>query len=958
MIPNHSLKRRASESEADQAFALIRQHNTRIPPPLPYLPSDYLPSPDSPRHIVLSTPVHANKRQRARSIGYPLVLSNNSASNKHFELVPYREWTVIARDSQRGQLVLYNQDNQAVTVQNYSTEHPFHTTEFQSEDVSHCPYCHRPMPDSPEPKVNEPDFMDRNYFRLLASSQANTAANSPVQSRSTTFSTDSEKPHPINGQNLNENAFNQGYYANFFVEVNKLGKGFRGSVFLCEHVLDGVKLGKYAVKKVAIGNNHPWLVRMLREVHLLERLRHPNIVSYKHSWLEYNRLTAFGPEVPCLFILMECANGGNLDEYLEAPTQQDHTKQKRKLSSKELKRERIRKQYEAQESFEKEQDVSQVQNNNKRLLTMTEILSLFIDIVQGLAHLHQQNIVHRDLKPPNFPRVLISDFGECEDLDDHYEDSNRTGATGTLEFMAPEHVRLDPRGRNTVDYSPKADMWSLGMVLYFLCYSRLPYNVIDDVDILRTEILQFREVWFPSSRLDIYKTDQARFQEASRDTSITRDIPNELKLLIRMLLSTDPAKRPSCNEILSKLRSFRRNDNIPFEWPSNPPSPPSSSPPLHKESPTNVLRQRLLHPTQNADGRDTVMMEQADDDSVHQLLLGSSQLNIRDHTQLLSERRTILMIKTATALLKVASCTYSCSPYSVKSSTLYPVLMLALLDFWSESSSPNLILLLLHVVWITTTTFVFATADFIAGNFGGMAQVIVGQPLDTIKVRLQLDQGIGAVNALLFAANSSIKSRLQKRPDELLSLDKIATAGAGAGLINSILASPVELLKIKMQAQFGSRAAHEGQRFFSGPFDCARYLIQRDGVAHGLFRGLWATVVREIPAYAGFYSGFEITKRYLTNNNQYEASVMQLMTSGAAGGVSYWICCYPLDVVKSMVQNQEKPPKGFYVTSLLQQVYRRDGLVGLYRGFGTSVLRSIPAAGATFTAYELCIRLF
>ncbi|OBZ88360.1 Mitochondrial substrate carrier family protein S [Choanephora cucurbitarum] len=282
-----------------------------------------------------------------------------------------------------------------------------------------------------------------------------------------------------------------------------------------------------------------------------------------------------------------------------------------------------------------------------------------------------------------------------------------------------------------------------------------------------------------------------------------------------------------------------------------------------------------------------------------------------------------------------------------------------------------------------------ATADFIAGNFGGMAQVIVGQPLDTIKVRLQLDEGkfkgawdctvqtvrkegflalykgmaspligIGAVNALLFAANSSIKSRLQKRPDELLSLDKIAIAGAGAGLINSILASPVELLKIKMQAQFGSRAAHDGKRFFSGPFDCARYLIQRDGMAHGLFRGLWATIVREIPAYAGFYSGFEVTKRYLTNNNQMEASVMQLMTSGAAGGVSYWVCCYPLDVVKSIVQNQEKPPRGLYVTSLLRKVYSRDGLAGLYRGFTTSVLRSIPAAGATFTAYELCIRLF
>lgn len=45
---------------------------------------------------------------------------------------------------------------------------------------------------------------------------------------------------------------------------------------------------------IVVGNNHPWLVKMLREVHLLERLRHPNIVSYKHAWLEYSQPSPFG----------------------------------------------------------------------------------------------------------------------------------------------------------------------------------------------------------------------------------------------------------------------------------------------------------------------------------------------------------------------------------------------------------------------------------------------------------------------------------------------------------------------------------------------------------------------------------------------------------------------------------------------------------------------------------------
>jgi hypothetical protein len=116
-MDNSSIKRRASEPEASEALALIStQQSSRIPPPLPYLPSDYRPSADSPRHFVVSPLyTHQNnsgnatgKRQRSRSIGYPLAIENNTAvastssnvvanhNREHFELVPYREWTVIA----------------------------------------------------------------------------------------------------------------------------------------------------------------------------------------------------------------------------------------------------------------------------------------------------------------------------------------------------------------------------------------------------------------------------------------------------------------------------------------------------------------------------------------------------------------------------------------------------------------------------------------------------------------------------------------------------------------------------------------------------------------------------------------------------------------------------------------------------------------------------------------------
>ncbi len=59
-------------------------------------------------------------------------------------------------------------------------------------------------------------------------------------------------------------------------------------------MLDEIVLGDFAVKKVPVGEHHDWLVKMLREVTLLEKLRHPNIIDYKHAWVERCRLNQFG----------------------------------------------------------------------------------------------------------------------------------------------------------------------------------------------------------------------------------------------------------------------------------------------------------------------------------------------------------------------------------------------------------------------------------------------------------------------------------------------------------------------------------------------------------------------------------------------------------------------------------------------------------------------------------------
>jgi len=269
--------------------------------------------------------------------------------------------------------------------------------------------------------------------------------------------------------------------------------------------------------------------------------------------------------------------------------------------------------------------------------------------------------------------------------------------------------------------------------------------------------------------------------------------------------------------------------------------------------------------------------------------------------------------------------------------------------------------------------------ELIAGSIGGAAQVLVGQPLDTVKTRAQIAPkgmfkgpmdilvqtirkegflalwkgmasplvGIAGVNSLLFTSYAVSKRIISPFPD--LSLKEIAAAGAMAGAANSVLASPVEMFKVRMQGQYGSASDKRLRAIVSE-------MWVQWGFRKGIMRGFWVTVAREIPAYAGFYAGFEAAKRNFRTKYPQELPVWALLASGSCGGISYWLACYPLDVIKSRIQLRPIPPSGTpvqYIAHEFKSIVSESGVTGLFRGLSPSLLRSIPAAAATFGAFEL-----
>lgn len=111
-------------------------------------------------------------------------------------------------------------------------------------------------------------------------------------------------------------------------------------------------------------------------------------------------------------------------------------------------------------------------------------LELFEQVCEAVHHGHQRGIIHRDLKPENIlvdakGTVKIIDFGVARateaDLPARTRLTTQGQLLGTMPYMSPEQIELDPR-----DLDVRTDVYSMGVVLYELLTDRMPYKVQDE----------------------------------------------------------------------------------------------------------------------------------------------------------------------------------------------------------------------------------------------------------------------------------------------------------------------------------------------------------------------------------------------------------------------------------------------------------------------------------------------
>ncbi|KAI0999227.1 hypothetical protein K3495_g8971 [Podosphaera aphanis] len=282
--------------------------------------------------------------------------------------------------------------------------------------------------------------------------------------------------------------------------------------------------------------------------------------------------------------------------------------------------------------------------------------------------------------------------------------------------------------------------------------------------------------------------------------------------------------------------------------------------------------------------------------------------------------------------------------------------------------------------------------DLVAGAAGGVAQVLVGQPFDIVKVRLQTTTkypnaltaartiyakegalafykgtlvpliGIGACVSIQFGAFHEARRRFetynisQAHSTPGLSYAQYYAAGAFAGVANTIISAPVEHVRIRLQTQPTGAG-----KLYAGPIDCVRQLYIHGGVFRGLYRGGVATIVREAQAYGTWFLAFEYMMNADSARNQIERKEIPTYKTAFYGGLAgeaLWLSSYPFDVVKSKMQSDGFGSKMKYksMSHCVQQTFKAGGMAGFWKGIGPTLVRAIPVSASTFVAVEMTMK--
>lgn len=259
--------------------------------------------------------------------------------------------------------------------------------------------------------------------------------------------------------------------------VKRLGKGGMGEVFLGEDT----KLGRKAAIKVlskALAGREDFVARFYKEARAMARVTHDNAVSVYDVDQDQN----------IHYVAMEFIDGQSMQKWMDA----------------------------------------------KGTLSVGDAIHVTLRCAEALQFAHGQNLIHRDIKPDNIMltskgKVKVADFGLAKATDEDLSMTASGTGLGTPYYMAPEQAR------NAKHVDNRADIYALGVTLYYFLTGKLPFTGGSTVDVITAK-------------------EKGRFESARK---LNPHVPDRLDLMIAKMMDKDPERRfKDCGEVIQMLRGL------------------------------------------------------------------------------------------------------------------------------------------------------------------------------------------------------------------------------------------------------------------------------------------------------------------------------------------------------------------------------------------------------------------
>lgn len=277
--------------------------------------------------------------------------------------------------------------------------------------------------------------------------------------------------------------------------------------------------------------------------------------------------------------------------------------------------------------------------------------------------------------------------------------------------------------------------------------------------------------------------------------------------------------------------------------------------------------------------------------------------------------------------------------------------------------------------------------DIFSATLGSICCCYTGQPLDTLKVRMQTNpqlfptmfssltktvseegiralwkgavptaMGMAAENAMAFGVNEALKrtfpdeekssENINQRPDLL----KPFLMGTITGCCSALVLLPSEVVKAKTQVLVGTADGTSSAEVY-------KKMISKQGIK-SLFCGLDSQLMRDGPFYAVFFGGYEL---FCYSFRTFIPSIpdeLNYFLSGGFAGMLGWTVAMPFDVPKTNVQSRwDTGVVGSYFPEMAK-IARERGIGGFYNGLGPTLVRAFPANAALFLGVEMGKKFF